>query len=257
MQDEFRLQLHRPAELPPIPLMDENELEEESPAPVQDGGVRGSRSPKRGRNMGSGNGKSRNPSRVKTPPSSWGTPAVASGGRPVGFTQKVEAAGGGERDDLAEQLGEAVVRELASENAKLREELMALKMGKGSGSRSSWSEVSGGSGVKMTEGKMPLSSEPLRTEGVMPTSPVKEIEVKDNRHTPGGTKVPLLLMKGWWKQSRLLLAGLWRNGTCTREKSTLEDSGLGTGPILQSLSEEQWLVVKIEVGMFQILTKLG
>ena len=158
MQDEFRLQLHRPAELPPIPPMDENELEDESPAPVQDGGVRGSRSPKRGRNMGSGNGKSRNPSRVKTPPSSWGTPAVASGGRPVGFTQKVEAAGGGERDDLAEQLGEAVVRELASENAKLREELMALKMGKGSGSRSSWSEVSGGSGVKMTEGKMPLSS---------------------------------------------------------------------------------------------------
>ena len=190
MQDEFRLQLHRPAELPPIPPMDENELEEESPAPVQDGGVRGSRSPKRGRNMGSGNGKSRNPSRVKTPPSSWGTPAMVSGGRPVGFTQKVEAAGGGERDDLAEQLGEAVVRELASENAKLREELMALKMGKGSGSRSSWSEVSGGSGVKMTEGKMLLSSEPLRTEGVMPTSPVKEIEVKDNRHTPGGTKVP-------------------------------------------------------------------
>lgn len=75
-QGEFQLQVNRPSELPPVPPVDERELEEGSPMPVQDLGNRRSRTPNRGKGRGSEGVRSRNVSGVRTPPSSWVTPAV-------------------------------------------------------------------------------------------------------------------------------------------------------------------------------------
>ena len=82
---------------------------------------------------------------------------------------------------------------LAAENAKLREELAAARAGS---SNSSWSEVSREGTGRRTEGRMPQSAEPRKSEGVTPCEKTPKNEKFDYdekpgaRYTPGGTEVP-------------------------------------------------------------------
>ena len=180
---EARLREARPAELPPVPQED-GDLD--SP--------RGRGRTSRSRSSGVGRKEAvrdrASTSRVRTPPNSWLTPPVAQSAGGDGGPVKGRDGKGGRRhgeESLQQALERSVVERLAEENQRLREELAKTRP-RGvpdSDSNRSWSEVDGSGKGRRSEGRMPMSAEPEKTEGEFELEEVKAVTF-----TPGGTQVP-------------------------------------------------------------------
>ena len=183
MVGEARLREARPAELPPVPQED-GDLD--SP--------RGRGRTSRSRSSGVGRKEAvrdrASTSRVRTPPNSWLTPPVAQSAGGDGGPVKGRDGKGGRRhgeESLQQALERSVVERLAEENQRLREEL-AKTRARGvpdSDSNRSWSEVDGSGKGRSSEGRMPMSAEPEKTEGEFELEEVKAVTL-----APGGTQVP-------------------------------------------------------------------
>ena len=173
MANEVMLRGARPADLPPVPCEDDDL--DESPR----GRGRKSRSRSSDERRGAIKGRS-SVSRVKTPPSSWQTPSVTQSNGGLGKGQHG-------KEGLQRALEKSVVEQLAEENQRLKQELEKVKRNNGldSDSGMSWSEVDGSGKGRRSEGKMPMSAEPAKTEGEMESGMVKAVT-----YTPGGTQVP-------------------------------------------------------------------
>ncbi len=201
---EFQLEQARPVDLP-VPHGDDDL---ESPRPIQ-------QSPRGRSGERMGQSVPAKSSRMATPPSSWETPGGDPGLQSVQAQQgatvfesseEVVNSQGTGTNALQQALGESVVDFLAQENARLREELMRMKVRseRSEASGQSWSEVSRSSAVMMSEGYMPqvTPTKPLKTEGVAPSSNAtvsigppgwsKEAsgQRSELRYTPGGTQIP-------------------------------------------------------------------
>ena len=177
MANEARLRGARPADLPPVPHED-GDLDD-SPR----GRGRKSRSRSSERKKVAVKGRS-SVSRVRTPPSSWLTPSAAQSVGGNGGLGKGQRGGEG----LQRALEKSVVEQLAEENQRLKEELANVRRSNGldSDSGMSWLEVGGSGKGRRSEGRMPTSSEPARTEGEFEAETVKAAVI----YTPGGTQVP-------------------------------------------------------------------